>query len=174
MVIEALFHVAIKTRDVRATGRFYVEVLGMALEPRPPLDFPGIWLRNPLPGASAIFHIYAGDAAFESDGSFAVGSGVIDHVAMAASGFEGYRERFRRFQLAWRENVVTETRVWQLFVHDPSGVLLELSFQAATEQTSEPQIEPGLQYRPRERFFHAEDYAQFSNGGCSDASRECQ
>jgi len=163
VLIDRLFHVAIKTRDIQATRRFYVEILGMALDTRPALDFPGIWLRNPLPGGFAIFHIYAGDAALEPDGSFASGTGVIDHISIAALGFEEYRERFRSHQLAWRENVVSGAGLWQLFVYDPSAVLLELSFSAAAEKTAEPRIEPNFLYKPREIFFRAEDYAQFTS-----------
>ena len=163
MRIDALFHVAIKARDVRATQRFYVDVLGMAVEARPEIGFPGIWLRHSLPGGSALLHIYAGDAALEADDSFAQGTGVIDHVALVARGYYAYRDRFRDYHLRWRENTVADAGLWQLFVYDPSAVLLELSFSGTAEDEGEPNIVPALQYRPRENFFHAEDYVQFAS-----------
>ena len=164
MVISSLFHVAIKSRDVDVTRRFYVDVLGMTLDARPAVGFPGIWLRSPSPGAAAIFHIYAGEAALEPDGTFAPGPGVVDHVSLTAHGYGAFRERFRRYGLNWRENVVAEVGLWQLFVHDPSCVLLELTFAAAAEDMEEPHIPPALQYKPRERFFRVVDYAQFAIG----------
>src|SRR5690348_9832169 len=104
MLVTQLFHVAIKTPNLEASRRFYTDVLGMTLAQRPQLDFPGIWVQSPVPGGLAVFHIYAGDAALEADGSMASGSGVIDHVAITAHGFAETRERVRTYQLPHREN----------------------------------------------------------------------
>ena len=164
VTIDTLFHVAIKTQNLIATQRFYTELLGMTLETRPPVGFPGIWLRGPLAGGSAILHIYAGDAALEADGSTASGTGVIDHVSITAVGFDKFRRRFAQHRLAWRENVVPGVGLWQLFVYDPSAVLIELTFSAAAEEIPEPQIPMERRYRPREVFFQPDDYAQFLAG----------
>lgn len=161
MSLNTLFHVAIKTSNLQATHRFYTEVLGMTLEKRPELSFPGVWLRSPLPGGVAMFHIYAGDAALEADGSFARGTGAIDHVSITAHGFDDFRQRFKRYGLKWRENVVPGVGLWQLFVYDPSAVMLELTFAAAAENIDEPQIPSELRYKPRENFFDAGSYSQF-------------
>lgn len=162
VLTNSLFHVAIKTRDLGVTRRFYVDVLGMTVDARPAIGFPGIWLRNTVPGGHALFHIYAGDAAREPDGSFATGTGVIDHVSLTACGYEEFRERFRRYGLRWRENILPDVGLWQLFVYDPSGVMLELTFTADAERIEQPQIAPEFRYHPRENFFHAEDYMQFA------------
>jgi catechol 2,3-dioxygenase-like lactoylglutathione lyase family enzyme len=159
--LDALSHVAIKARDVHATRRFYMEVLDLVLDDRPDVGFPGIWLTNPHSSDAALFHIYAGDAALEADGSRARGTGVIDHVSIAARGYSDFRARFRRFGLRWRENVVTGAQLCQLFVYDPSAVLLELTFSTAIEGLREIKVQPELQYKAREVFFHAADYSQF-------------
>jgi len=65
MLLGQLFHTAIRTADLTATTRFYTEVLGMILADRPPIGFPGVWIKPAAPGGDAIFHIYAGDAARE-------------------------------------------------------------------------------------------------------------
>ncbi len=161
MLVNQLFHVAIKTPNLEATRRFYCDVLGMTLAPRPPMDFPGIWVQSPTPGGFAVFHIYAGEAAMESDGSMASGTGVIDHVSITCQGFAEMRDRVRDHGLAWRENVIPSVKLWQLFVYDPSAVLLELTFSALAETTPEPRFPPELQYQPRERFFAPEAYRQF-------------
>jgi catechol 2,3-dioxygenase-like lactoylglutathione lyase family enzyme len=163
MLIDTLFHVAIKTRDLKRTEKFYVNVLGMKVAERPAIGFPGIWLSHALPGGAAILHIYAGDAAKEADGSFACGSGVVDHISLISHGFREFQEQFRRCGLRWRENVVPDAGLWQLFVYDPSGVLLELTFSAAAEGHEAPQIPSELLYKPRENFFCGEDYDQFSS-----------
>ena len=144
-----------------------MEVLDLVLDDRPDVGFPGIWLTNPQASKTALLHIYAGDAALEADGSRAQGTGVIDHVSMAARGYSVFRARFRRFGLSWRENVVVGASICQLFVYDPSAVLLELTFSTADEGLQGFKVQPELQYKPREVFFSAGDYSQF---GASEAS----
>lgn len=163
MPLNALFHVAIKTSDLDATRRFYADVLGMTVDPNRPstLDFPGVWLKAPVPGGIALFHIYAGHAAKEPDGSIASGTGVIDHVSVSAYGYREIRERIRVHDLAWRENVLPTVGLWQLFVYDPSGVLLELTFSAAAEGGETPTFPEERRYRPTERFFDPAAYRRF-------------
>ena len=40
----ALNHYSIRTLNVEQTRRFYVDVLGLTVGPRPNFPFPGIWL----------------------------------------------------------------------------------------------------------------------------------
>ena len=46
----SLNHVSIRSADLAACERFYCGLLGLAVGPRPPFPFPGLWL-------------YAGDTA---------------------------------------------------------------------------------------------------------------
>lgn len=157
--ITNLFHIALKTHDLPATSVFYREVMGMDIAQRPDLDFDGIWLKTATPGGDIIIHVYAGDAAREVDGSHAMGAGVIDHIALSAHGYEGFRQRFETWGLDWRANVLPEIGLWQLFVYDPSGAMLELSFAASAEECETPHVSEERQYRPRAPFFDAQAYA---------------
>ena len=165
MLFGNLFHVALRTGDLDATVRFYTEVLGMIVAERPPIGFPGAWLKPPMPGADAIVHLYAGDAALEADGSMQTGSGAVDHVSVTCQGYSEFRERFRAFGLEWRENLVPATPLWQLFVYDPNGVQLELTFHAAAEREPQPVIAAERLYKARERWFRPELYRQFATPG---------
>jgi len=162
MLVSQLFHIAIKSFNVEATRRFYVDVLGMTLANRPNFDFPGYWIQAPMPGGFAIFHIYGGYAAKEPDGSEADGTGVIDHVSITVSGFDDTRRRLREFGLPYRENKVPGAGLLQLFVYDPSKVLLELTYLTSAEQVPDWEIPAALQYRPAERFYDAAAYRQFA------------
>ena len=162
MLVNQLFHIAIKTANVEATRRFYVDVLGMTLSKRPDFDFPGYWIQAAVPGGIAIFHIYGGYASLEPDGSFANGTGVIDHVSITVSGFEDTRRRLREFGLPYRENKVPGAGLLQLFVYDPSQVLLELTYLTEAERVPDWQIPSALQYRPAEKFFDPAIYRQFA------------
>jgi catechol 2,3-dioxygenase-like lactoylglutathione lyase family enzyme len=161
MLVNQLFHIAIKTASVEATRRFYCDVLGMTLAKRPEFNFPGLWIQARVPGGFGIFHIYGGHAAQEPDGSIASGTGAIDHVSISVHGFDDSRRRLRDYRLPYRENKVPGAGLYQLFVYDPSGVLLELTYLAEAEQIADWEIPPDLQYKPVERFFDPDAYRQF-------------
>ncbi len=162
MLLNELFHIAFKTPDLEATRRFYTEILGMELAARPKLDFPGIWIKCPTPGGDAIFHVYAGHAAKNADGSYPSGTGAIDHVAVTAHGFYEIRDKLKAAGLPWRENLIPGLPLWQIFVYDPSGIQLELTFNAAAEAGPKPKIPAKRQYRAGETWFAPDAYAQFS------------
>lgn len=44
MPINKLAHFSVRTTDVEASKRFYVDVLGFQEGFRPPFRFPGLWL----------------------------------------------------------------------------------------------------------------------------------
>lgn len=160
-----LFHVAIRSADLAATEAFYTRVLGMAVDPgRPALPFPGLWLRPPIAGAPAIVHVYGGVAAAGSEGAVPSGGAAVDHVSLAVADFESLRERVRALGLDWREQC-TPGRPYQLFVFDPSGILLELTADPQSQPTP-PVPTPGKQYRAGWRdWFRAQDYRQFGDSG---------
>ena len=138
-IITGIFHVSIKTADLERSRRFYKNVMGLTEAPRPPLGFPGAWFAVPTPVGEAIIHMYAGHVATtEPDGSVPVGTKAIDHVAMTAIGYDAIRERIKKAGLDWREGGIRNGNLWQLYVFDPSGVQLELSFDARAENSRGP------------------------------------
>jgi catechol 2,3-dioxygenase-like lactoylglutathione lyase family enzyme len=155
MLISGLLHVAVKTNDLDATTRFYTEVLGLALAPRPDFGFPGAWIAVPTPVGEAVIHVYAGGPALGREGRAPEGTGAIDHLALAAYGWDETIERLRRHGLDWRENIVPGTSLWQIFVYDPSGVQLELTYDGRAEKRPAPEIPPERRYRAGESFFRA-------------------
>jgi hypothetical protein len=84
-------------------------------------------------------------------------------VSLACQGFSAFRERFAKFGLEWRENLVPATPLWQLFVYDPNGVQLELTFHRDAEDETEPVIPPERLYRARERWFRPGLYRRFAS-----------
>lgn len=152
-MIHGLFHVAIKTANLALTRRFYLDVLGLTEVPRPDFGYPGAWIGCPMPGGQAIVHIYAGGPALGPAGTCPVGTGAIDHLSLSCSGFHDYRERFRANGLPWREFLVPGTSLWQLFVYDPSGVQLELTFEGRAEAGPPPDMSPGRTYVAGQGFF---------------------
>lgn len=156
--ITGLLHVAIKTNDLDRTVRFYRDVIGLTEAPRPDFGYPGAWLAVPGPGGPALIHIYAGGPALGSAGRAPVGTATIDHVSLSARGYGTFRERFLAHGLPFREFVVPGTPLWQLFVFDPSGVQLELTFDSREETGAEPDLSAGRRYVAGESFFNEACY----------------
>ena len=47
----------------------------------------------------------------------------------------------------WRAAIVPGTSLWQIFVHDPSGVMMELTFDGKAENRPTPEISPDRVYQ---------------------------
>jgi catechol 2,3-dioxygenase-like lactoylglutathione lyase family enzyme len=152
-IVHGLFHAAIKTANLTTTVHFYCQILGLKQVERPDFGYPGAWLACPTPGGQAIVHIYAGGPALGATGVAPIGTSAIDHLSLACSGFHSFKERFQQNQLSWREFLVPATSLWQLFVYDPSGVQLELTFEGSVEQGEPPDMSGTLTYRAGESFF---------------------
>ena len=129
MKILEVNHLTIKTSDLEATAKFYTEVMGAELFDRPNFPVPCIWLGI----AGTQIHIMSGDGALDHNGEFVPGGAAFDHMAFMASGIEDFRDSFSKHKVDWKEFEIPDANIWQLFVYDPSGVLIELAFEAAGE-----------------------------------------
>lgn len=142
MPVERLDHYSIRTTDLEASRYFYTTVLGFQVGPRPPFDFPGLWIYagEPAAGSNGVVHIigidptdpvglkaYLGD----KDPSPLSGSGTVDHIAFAATGLADMRRRCERLLITTRERTVPALGLHQVFLEDPSGVTIELNYPAS-------------------------------------------
>ena len=136
-----LNHFSIRTLDLTASERFYRDVLGLTVGPRPAFPFPGLWLYagDPSQWANAVVHIIgidrndpAGLKAYlgDRDPSSLQGTGAIDHVAFFATGLAETLARLQRLGVPARERTVPSIGLHQVFVDDPNGVVVELNFPA--------------------------------------------
>ena len=139
-----LHHLAIKTGDVDASVEFYNEVIGSHSVKRPNFNFPGAWLQF----GETMIHLYGGDAAKNVEGSHDHGSAAIDHIALSAHGFDEMRGICEARDLDWRQFDIPSFNLWQLFVHDPSGVLVELNFDTAKEPEGSKGPDETRRYEP--------------------------
>jgi catechol 2,3-dioxygenase-like lactoylglutathione lyase family enzyme len=129
MPLVDLHHVGIRCKNVEASERFYTDVLGMTKVDRPDFDFPGAWLQM----GTTMFHLMGGYAAQGPGGECYTGSAAVDHLALNAREFDAMRKRLESFGLQYRENHIVPFGIWQLFVDDPDGIVIELNFRAAGE-----------------------------------------
>lgn len=150
MPLVDLHHFNVKSRNLDATKVFYLDVLGMTLANRPDFDFPGAWFNA---GATQV-HVMAGKAAFDHDGSRPYGSAAVDHIAFQAHDFDAMKNTLIERGLDWRQLAIPPANLWQLFVHDPDGLLIELNFDVAKEPVGAKGPDGSNLYVPG-RFFPA-------------------
>jgi catechol 2,3-dioxygenase-like lactoylglutathione lyase family enzyme len=119
VTITEMNHFTVLARDLSETRTFYVEVLGLAEGPRPPLGFPGAWLYA---GGRAVLHVVGG-RQLPTDAR-----GVLDHMAFSASGLAEIALRLRAANVRYDLRRQPESGIWQLFFFDPNGARVELDF----------------------------------------------
>ncbi len=124
MHVQRLDHVNIATHDLDATRDFYVDVIGLRVGERPPFGFPGLWLYDDRIPVIHVTGLEAADTRVE-------GSGAIDHIAFRADGLAAMRERVRGRNIPANECIVPRNGELQIFLSDPNGVKIELTFAAA-------------------------------------------
>ena len=156
--VHGLYHVAIKTADLAATKMFWTDVIGLREIDRPNFGYPGAWLGCPQPGGLGIIHVYAGGPALGLEGKSPAGTAAIDHISLSCSGYRSYVSRFKAAGLDWREFIVPGSSLWQLFVYDPSGVQLELTFESGIEGDDLPDVSLGRVYAAGKSFFDPATY----------------
>ena len=138
----ALNHISIRTLDVSACERFYADLLGLVSGPRPPFPFPGVWLYagDTAVYANAVLHIIGIDRDAPEglqgylgsrDDAGLKGSGAVDHVAFFATGLAPMLTRLKQAEVSCRERTVPSLGLYQVFVEDPNGIVVELNYPAA-------------------------------------------
>jgi catechol 2,3-dioxygenase-like lactoylglutathione lyase family enzyme len=137
MPLERIDHYLLQTADLAATRDWYVRTLGMREGPHPDFKFPVVWLYL---GDKDVLHVNEGGAnvsenrkRYLGQESEAVsGSGVIDHIAFAGTGLKQMIERLETLGVPFRQRMVDDQGLYQLFLEDPvNGVKVELSYANA-------------------------------------------
>lgn len=162
-MITGLFHNAIRASDLDITRNFYTRFLGMLVdERRPEMEATGFWLRADVPAGADLIHVFGGRFA-ELDGRIPMGSAAVHHLSMFCRGYRAMRGKLEQYQLSWRGQAAPVLGLWQIFVHDPNGILLELTFDAAVEAIPTPDIPEGLRYDGRLGWFDPAQYRAFAS-----------
>ena len=126
MAISGFQHVNIRCaeNDLPAIEKFYDEVLGLKVGPRPAFPFNGLWLYD---GADPIVHV---SGRFPPNSIVAdKHSGSVDHIAFRAAGAVEFRARLKKLGVYFEEQNIPQAG-YQVFLHDPVGTKLEFNFPA--------------------------------------------
>jgi catechol 2,3-dioxygenase-like lactoylglutathione lyase family enzyme len=129
MSVGVLDHFNIRTRHLAETVHFYETVMGLEKGPRPNFAFPGAWMYSEGKAVVHIVDISKTDEAQKPD------SGVVHHVAFVSRGFDAMRDRLSSKKMPFDARQVPGGDLWQIFVNDPNGVMIELNYEAAKEDS---------------------------------------
>ena len=132
MSVGVLDHFNIRTRKLADTVRFYEDILGLEKGARPDFAFPGAWMYSEGKAVVHLVDISKTEEPQKPD------SGVVHHVAFVSRGFAEMQKRLESKAFKYDSRQVPGGDLWQIFVDDPNGVMIELNYEAAKEQGSAP------------------------------------
>lgn len=121
MQIKRLDHLNIRTSRLEEMIRWYQEVLGLTLGPRPDFGFPGAWLYA---GEDAIVHLVG---LTDEPGSNPKDL-KLEHGAMTATGFDDFIALLKARGDAYYLARVPGWPIVQVNVVDPDGNHLHIDF----------------------------------------------
>jgi catechol 2,3-dioxygenase-like lactoylglutathione lyase family enzyme len=138
----SLNHFSIRTIDIEATKDFYTHVLGLIEGPRPNFPFPGYWLYQGSVHdyANAAVHLIGIDKNDSSGLSgylggrveeALAGSGAVDHIAFFATGLAQMLSNLETLGIEVRRRDVPGIGLYQLFLNDPNGIVIELNYPSS-------------------------------------------
>lgn len=125
-MLLSLGHVTVHSADFEQSERFYCDLLGLRIGPRPAIPVPGRWFYL---GDEAVVHVLPRPAAAMPEGRHGA-EGVIDHFALNAEDRPAVEQRLRAAGLAFESRRLADSDRWQIFLRDPDGVRVELCFQS--------------------------------------------
>lgn len=133
MPLLDIHHIALRCKpgNLDKTVAFYTDLLGMKSAARPDLGFPGAWLDI----NRTMFHIVDHFPEKHLDPWHArkEAGAMFDHIAIKAQGFDEMRRRLVEAGADWRQLDLSHAGLWQLFVLDPNGIIVEMNFTIAEE-----------------------------------------
>lgn len=118
---------------------FYMRVLQLDEGARPAFDFPGHWLYA---GGHALVHLAGNAPMGEAPAPAALPTGQFNHVSLRTSGLKATRAHLEAQGVDWKEAPVPGIPLHQVFLHDPVGLKIELTFDAAELQSAGPSNRP--------------------------------
>jgi len=120
-MISGLDHININTKRLEETRRFFVDILGFDVGPRPDFGVPGYWLRR---GGTDIVHLLE-----IGDGREGV-LGALDHFAFRVSDHQAMKAHLERHDIPYMLFEMPDGSRKSLTIKDPNGVTIELNWRA--------------------------------------------
>ena len=130
MIVSAIDHFTIRCvpADLPRLLDFYQGMLALQPGERPAMPAPGYWLYT---DGRAVVHLYASlDERQEGP------TGALDHISFRAHGLDAMQRRLRAKGEAFDEMALPDAGVHQIFLRDPFGLKVELTYYLAEERAT--------------------------------------
>jgi len=140
MPVTELNHYFVRANNLEETKNFYCDVLGFEVMDRPNFPFPGYWL-----GTGGRIQVHMGPHGIPNAELYYLGtppdarldqSGVVDHIAFLATDPAGFAKRFKERSVTFRPRYFPESGLYQYFIKDPNGLMIELNFLGVTDPSA--------------------------------------
>ena len=92
MSVQGMNHFTVLSDDLEVTKKFYCDLLGFEVGPRPNFQFPGWWLYV---GDQPILHVIHRDKLHDHR------AGVLDHMAFTATDLPGTVAKLDKAKVKW-------------------------------------------------------------------------
>jgi catechol 2,3-dioxygenase-like lactoylglutathione lyase family enzyme len=129
MSISGLNHFTIRCvpEDLPVIREFYTRYLHLTAGKRPTMPRPGYWLYSE---GAPVVHLYASiDERVEGS------TGALDHISFSARDLEKTRAFLSENGIAFDEFPLPGTSIHQIFLRDPMGLKIELTFDLDEESS---------------------------------------
>ncbi|WP_076998377.1 VOC family protein [Variovorax sp. KK3] len=135
MPVAALHHFTIRCTpdDLPPLFDFYTRVMRLEPGARPEVPAPGAWLYA---GGQPIVHLYAHLATPDEVAQPVTGH--VDHISFRAHGLTEMREHLHALDVPFAEAPIPGWDIHQLFLHDPRGMKIEMTFWMNDEEGGAP------------------------------------
>jgi catechol 2,3-dioxygenase-like lactoylglutathione lyase family enzyme len=135
MPVTALHHYTIRCTpdELQELVDFYTRVMRLQVGARPEIPAPGAWLYAE---GQPIVHLYAHLAT--PDAVTQPVTGHVDHISFRSRGLKEMRDHLGALGVSFAEAPIPGWGVHQLFLHDPRGLKVEMTFWLAEEEEGAP------------------------------------
>ena len=146
MKVTSLDHISISTPRLEETKDFFCDVLGFEVGKRPQLKSVGFWLYA---NGSAMIHLVERPSRDgDSDPGPAtaedmIETGTDDHVALTVSESAEIVAKLDELGIAYWDRLLADRNLYQVFIREPNGVVLELNDYDPDHDRIEPMTVQG-------------------------------
>ncbi|MDM0112343.1 VOC family protein [Variovorax sp. J22R133] len=131
MPVTALHHFTIRCTpdELPPLVDFYTRVLRLQVGARPDIPAAGAWLYAE---SQPIVHLYAHLST--PDAAVQPVTGHLDHISFRSHGLKEMREHLAAADVPFAEAPIPGWDIHQLFLHDPRGMKIEMTFWLDMEE----------------------------------------
>jgi catechol 2,3-dioxygenase-like lactoylglutathione lyase family enzyme len=129
--VDGLHHVNLRAgvAEIALLKKFYCDIVGLRVGPRPQLRVPGFWLYA---GDSPVLHLTEASPS-EVSAPIAEQKSALNHVAFRCVGLRATLSRLSEARVSYAKNVLPEIGETQVVFKDPLQLGVELTFRTEEE-----------------------------------------